>query len=102
LQVNLTVSRWNSKSSKLVPMLESDLEACSIDIKELKQRLDHSFHYKVFSPPCEVCGTLKGKLLHDIKENSELKQEVAYLSSCLERTMASDSRMSPDLLRGTG
>jgi hypothetical protein len=31
-------------------MLKSDLEACSIEIKELKQRLDHSFHYKVFSP----------------------------------------------------
>jgi hypothetical protein len=33
------------------PMLKSDLEACSIEIKELKQRLDHSSRYKVFSPP---------------------------------------------------
>jgi hypothetical protein len=33
------------------PMLKSDLEACSSEIKELKQRLDHSSHYKVFSPP---------------------------------------------------
>jgi hypothetical protein len=32
------------------PMLKSDLESCSIEIKELKQRLDHSSHYKVFSP----------------------------------------------------
>jgi hypothetical protein len=32
------------------PMLKSDLEACSIEIKELKQRLDHSSHYKVFHP----------------------------------------------------
>jgi hypothetical protein len=55
------------------PMLKSDLEACSIEIKELKQRLDHSSRYKVFSPPCEVCGSLKAKLLHDTKENSELK-----------------------------
>jgi hypothetical protein len=55
------------------PMLKSDLEACSIEIKELKQRLDHSSRYKAFSPPCEVCGTLKGKLLHVTKENSELK-----------------------------
>jgi hypothetical protein len=30
------------------PMLKSDLEACSIDIKELKQKLDHSSCYKVF------------------------------------------------------
>jgi hypothetical protein len=32
------------------PMLKSDLEACSIEIRELKQRLDHSSHYKVFYP----------------------------------------------------
>jgi hypothetical protein len=54
-------------------MLKSDLEACFIDIKELKQRLDHSSRYKVCSPPCKVCGTIKGKLLHVTKENSELK-----------------------------
>jgi hypothetical protein len=54
-------------------MLKSDLKACSIEIKELKQKIDHSSHYKVFSPPYEVCGTLKGKLLHATKKNSELK-----------------------------
>jgi hypothetical protein len=54
-------------------MLKSDLEACSIKINELKQKLDHSSCYKIFSPPCEVCGTLKGKLLHATKENSKLK-----------------------------
>jgi hypothetical protein len=32
------------------PILKSDLEACSIEIKELKQRLDHSSHYKIFHP----------------------------------------------------
>jgi hypothetical protein len=55
------------------PMQKSDLEAYSSEINELKQRLDHSSRYKVFSPPCEVCGTLEGKLLHAIKENSVLK-----------------------------
>jgi hypothetical protein len=40
-------------------MLKSYLEAYSIEITELKQRLDHSSCYKVFSPPYEVCGTLK-------------------------------------------
>jgi hypothetical protein len=79
------------------PMLISDLEACSIQIKELKQRLDHSSRYKVFSPPCEVCDTLKGKLLHATKENFELKQEVAYLSLCLERTMVSEKMIDDDL-----
>jgi hypothetical protein len=78
-------------------MLKSDLEACSIEIKELKQRLDQSSRYKVVSPPCEVCGTLKGKLLHATKENSKLKQEVAYLSSRLERTIVSE-KMIEDYL----
>jgi hypothetical protein len=32
------------------PMLKSDLEAFSIEIKELKQRLGHSSRYKVISP----------------------------------------------------
>jgi hypothetical protein len=80
-------------------MLKSDLEACSIGIKELKQRLDHSSRYKVFSPPCEVCDTLKCKLLHATKDNSELKQEVAYLSARLERTKLSEKMIEDDLSR---
>jgi hypothetical protein len=79
-------------------MLKSDLEAYSIEIKKLKQKLDHSSRYKVFSPPCEVCDTLKGKLLHTTKENSKLKQEVSYLSSCLKRTIVSE-KMIEDLSR---
>jgi hypothetical protein len=81
------------------PMLKSDSEACSIEIKKLKQRLDHSSRYKVFSPPCEVCRTLKGKLLYATKENSKLKQEVAYLSSHLERTIVSQKMIEEDLSR---
>jgi hypothetical protein len=81
------------------PMLKSNLEACSIKIKELKKKLDHSNCYKVFSPPCDVCGTLKGKLLHATKENSELKQEVSYLSSRLEGTIASEKMIEEDLSR---
>jgi hypothetical protein len=60
-------------------------------------RLDHSSRYKVFSPPYEVCDTLKGKLLHAAKENSKLKHEVAYLSSHLERTMVSEKMIEDDL-----
>jgi predicted nuclease with TOPRIM domain len=81
------------------PMLKSDLEAYSIEIKELTQRLDHSSRYKVFSPPCEVCDTLKSKLLHATKENSELKQEFAYLSSHLERTIVREKMIEDDLSR---
>jgi hypothetical protein len=55
------------------PMLKSDLEACSIEIKELKHKIDHSSCYRVFSPPCEMCGSLKGKLFYATKENTELK-----------------------------
>jgi hypothetical protein len=33
------------------PMLKSDLEAFSIEIKELKKRLDHSSLYKIFFTP---------------------------------------------------
>jgi hypothetical protein len=80
-------------------MIKSDLETCYIEIKELKQRLDHSSRYKVLSLPCEVCGTLKGKLFHITKGNSELKQEVAYLSSRLERTNVSEKMIEKDLSR---
>jgi hypothetical protein len=82
------------------PVLKSDLDACSIEIKELKQRPDHSSRYKVFSTPCEVCGTLKDKLLHATREKSELKQEVAYLSSRFERIIVSEKMIEEDLSRG--
>jgi hypothetical protein len=61
------------KACSSCPMLRSDLEACSIEIKELKHKLDHSSHYSVLSPPCEMCGSLKDKLFHANKENTELK-----------------------------
>jgi hypothetical protein len=81
------------------PTLKSNLEASSIEIKELKQKPDYSSRYKVFSPPCEVCGSLKGKLLHATKENSELKQEVAYLSARLKRTKLNEKIIENDLSR---
>jgi hypothetical protein len=51
------------------PLLKSDLETCSIEIKELKHKFDHSSRYSVLSPPYEMCGSLKGKLFHATKEN---------------------------------
>jgi hypothetical protein len=80
-------------------MLKSDLEAYSFEIKELKQRLDHSSCYKIFSPHCEVCGTLKSKLLHATKENSQLKQKITYLSSRPERTIMSEKMIEEGLSR---
>ncbi len=55
------------------PLLRSDLEAAAIEIKDLKHKLDHSSRYTILSPPCEACGSLKGKLFHATKENTELK-----------------------------
>jgi hypothetical protein len=54
------------------PLLRSDLEASTIEIKDLKHKLDHSSRYTVLSPPYDACGSLKGKLFHAIKENTEL------------------------------
>jgi hypothetical protein len=56
------------------PLLRSNLEAAAVDIKNLKHKLDHSSHCSVLSSLCVVCGSLKGKLFHAIKENIELKQ----------------------------
>jgi hypothetical protein len=54
------------------PVLRSDLEAVAIEIKDLKHKLDNFSRYIVLSPPCEACVSLKGKLLHATKENTEL------------------------------
>jgi hypothetical protein len=78
-------------------LLKSNLEACSVEIKELKHKIDHFSRYRVFSPPCEKCDSLKGKLFHATKENTELKQEVAYLTCHLERTMVSEKIIEDDL-----
>jgi hypothetical protein len=79
------------------PVLKSDLEASVVEIKDLKHKLDHSSRYTVLSPSCIVYSSLKGKLLHATKENTELKQEVAYLTSHLEWTAVSEKMIEDDL-----
>jgi hypothetical protein len=81
------------------PMLRSNLEACVIEIKDLKNKIDHFSHYSILSPPCDVCGSLEGKLFHAIKENTELKQEVAYFTSHLEKTVLSEKMIEEELSR---
>jgi hypothetical protein len=44
-----------------------------------------------------VCGSLKGKFFHATKENTELKQEIAYLTSHLERTVVTEKLIEDDL-----
>jgi hypothetical protein len=81
------------------PLLRFDLEAAATDIKDLKHKLDHSSHYTILSPPCEACISLKGKLLHATKENTELQQEVAYLTARLEKIVLSEKMIGEDLSR---
>jgi hypothetical protein len=71
-------------------LLRSDLEASAVEIKDLKHKLEHSSRCNVLSPPCEMCGSLNGKLFYATKENTELKQEVAYLTIRLEKTKLSE------------
>jgi hypothetical protein len=80
-------------------VLRSDLEAAAIEIKDLKHKLDHSSSYTILSPPCEACASLKGKLFHATKENTELQQEVAYLTARLEKTMLSEKMIEEDMSR---
>jgi hypothetical protein len=77
------------------PMLRSDLEAATIEIKDLKHKLEHSSSYTIFSRPCEACVSLKGKVFHATKENTELQQEVAYLTAHLEKTVLSEKMSYP-------
>jgi hypothetical protein len=58
-----------------------------------------SSRYSLLSPPCETCDSLKGKLFHGTKENTELKHVVAYLTSHLERTVVSEKIIEDDLSR---
>jgi hypothetical protein len=79
--------------------LKSDLEVTAIEIKDLKHKLDHSSCYTVLSPPCKACVSLKGKLLDATKENTELQQEVPYLTARLEKTILSEKMIKEDLSR---
>jgi hypothetical protein len=69
-------------------LLKSDLEDATIEINNLKHKLDHSSRYTVLSPPCEACVSLKGKLFYATKENTELQ---------LEKTILSEKMIEEDL-----
>jgi hypothetical protein len=67
------------------PLLKSDLESCSVEIKELSTNLIILLAI-VFYPLCAKCVAL-----------SRLKQKDAYLTSCLERTVVSEKMIKDDL-----
>jgi hypothetical protein len=73
------------------------LEASAVEIKDLKHKLDHSSRSTILSPSCILCGSLKSKLLHASKENTELKQKVVYLTSHLEMMVVSEKMIEDDL-----
>jgi hypothetical protein len=79
------------------PKLKLLLDARSLKDKELETKLLEKPRVSVTSPPCKVCGTLKGKLFLVTKKNTKLKQEVAYLTSHLERTVVSEKMVEDDL-----
>jgi hypothetical protein len=81
------------------PLLRSNLEDAAVKIKDLKHKLDHSSRYTVLSTLCEACVSLKGKLFHATKENTELQQEVTYLIVHLEKTILSEKMIEEDLSR---
>jgi hypothetical protein len=79
--------------------LRCDLEASAVEIKDLKYQLDQSSRYTILSPLCDACGSLKGKLFHATKENTEIKQEVTYLTARLEKIVLSKKMIKDDLSR---
>jgi hypothetical protein len=81
------------------PLLRSDMEATAIEIIDLKHRLDHASRYIVLSPLCIVYGSVKGKLFHATKENTELKQKVTNLTAHLEKTAFCKKLIEEDLSR---
>jgi hypothetical protein len=80
-------------------LFRSDLETDVVEITDLKHKLDHSSCYTILSPPYEACVSLKGKLFHATKENTQLQQEVAYLIAHLEKTILSKKMIEEDLSR---
>jgi predicted nuclease with TOPRIM domain len=79
------------------PLLRSNLEVAVVEIKDFKHKLDHPSHYTVLSPSCEACVSLEGKLFHATKENTQLQQEVTYLTARLEKTVLSKKMIEDDL-----
>jgi hypothetical protein len=53
------------------PLLRYDLEAAVVEIKDPKHKLDHPSRYTVLSPLCKACISVKGKLFHATKGNTQ-------------------------------
>jgi hypothetical protein len=81
------------------PKVKLELDACSLNVKKPETELLEKSHISVTLSPCEVCVSLKGKLVHATNENTMLVQDVAYLTSQFERTKLSEKMIEQDLSR---
>jgi hypothetical protein len=79
------------------PKIKLELDVCSLNIKKLETKLLEKSHVSVTLSPCELCVSLKGKLVHATNENTMLMQDIAYLTSRLERTKLSEKMIEEDL-----
>jgi hypothetical protein len=81
------------------PKLKLELDVCSLNVKKLETKLLKKSHVLVTSSHCELCVSLKGKLVHATNENTMLMQDDAYLTSRLERTKLSEKMIEKNLSR---
>jgi hypothetical protein len=81
------------------PKLKFELDTCSLNVKKFETKLLEKSYVSVTSSPCELCVSLKGKLVHATNENTMLVQDIAYPTSWLERTKLSEKIIEEDLSR---
>jgi hypothetical protein len=91
-----------ARPSLLVTCLECskfklELDARFLNVKKLETKLFEKSHVSVSSYLCEGCVSLKDKLVHAINENTMLVQDVAYLTSRLERIKLSEKMIEDNL-----
>jgi hypothetical protein len=79
------------------PNLKLELDTRYLNVKKLETKLLEKSHASVTSSPCEVCVSLKGKLVHATNENTMLMQDVAYLTLWVERIKLSEKMIEDDL-----
>jgi hypothetical protein len=81
------------------PKLKLELDSCSLNVKKLETKLLEKSHVSITLSPYELCVSLKGKLVHATNENTMLVQDIAYLTSWLERTKLSEKIIEEYLSR---
>jgi hypothetical protein len=81
------------------PKVKLELDTHSFNVKKVETKLLEKSHVLITSSPCEGCVSIKDKLVHATNENTMFMQDVAYLTSWLERTKLSEKMIEEDLSR---